>query len=127
MHDDDRPVGRTLSRREALGLFGASAAAFAPGALANVSAADPLLVTADCVAQPEQTEGPYFVDTALERSDIRLEPATGTVSATRIAAAARRFRRVGTARLRAASSMASMRPSNSRGRVIVTAAAGAAC
>jgi len=81
MHDDDRPVGRTLSRREALGLLGASAAAFAPGALANVSAADPLLVTADCVAQPEQTEGPYFVDTALERSDIRLEPATGTVSA----------------------------------------------
>src|SRR5262245_19773199 len=34
----------------------------------------------DCVAQPEQTEGPYFVDTSLERSDIRVDPATGQIS-----------------------------------------------
>ncbi len=33
-----------------------------------------------CVAQPEQTEGPFFVDTALERSDIRHDPKTGRVS-----------------------------------------------
>ncbi|HKH71844.1 MAG TPA: intradiol ring-cleavage dioxygenase [Vicinamibacterales bacterium] len=82
MHNDDKPIGRLLRRREVLALVGASAAAFAPGALAKTSAAaDPLLETADCVAQAEQTEGPYFVDKALERSDIRLDPATGSVSA----------------------------------------------
>ena len=77
MENDDRPVGRMLSRRQALALFGASAASLAPGALARTGAADPVPVVADCVAQPEQTEGPYFVDKALERSDIRLDPATG--------------------------------------------------
>jgi protocatechuate 3,4-dioxygenase beta subunit len=30
----------------------------------------------DCIAIPEQTEGPYFIDRALERSDIRLDPVT---------------------------------------------------
>jgi protocatechuate 3,4-dioxygenase beta subunit len=81
MHDDDRPVGRTLSRRAILGLFGASAASLAPGAFAKTSAADPLLAMTDCVAQPEQTEGPYFVDKALRRSNIRLDPSSGKVSA----------------------------------------------
>jgi protocatechuate 3,4-dioxygenase beta subunit len=32
-----------------------------------------------CVARPEATEGPYFVDERLERSDIRSDPATGAV------------------------------------------------
>jgi protocatechuate 3,4-dioxygenase beta subunit len=43
--------------------------------------ADPGLAAVDCIAQPEQTEGPFFVDEALERSDIRFDPATGKVSA----------------------------------------------
>ncbi len=30
--------------------------------------------------KPEQTEGPFFVDARLERSDIRSDPSTGTVS-----------------------------------------------
>ncbi|MDP2248526.1 MAG: twin-arginine translocation pathway signal protein [Nitrosomonadales bacterium] len=30
-----------------------------------------------CVARPEQTEGPFYFDTQLERADIRSEPATG--------------------------------------------------
>ena len=81
MHNDDRPVGRTLSRREALALFGASAASFAPRAVAQTGPSEPRLATPDCVAQPEQTEGPYFVDRALERSDIRVDPSTGTISA----------------------------------------------
>jgi protocatechuate 3,4-dioxygenase beta subunit len=81
MHNDDRPVGRMLSRRKALALFGASAASFAPRALAQTGAGDPRLATPDCVAQPEQTEGPYFVDKALERADIRVDPSTGTISA----------------------------------------------
>ena len=81
MHDDDKPMGRLLRRREVLALFSASAASFAPRVLAQTSAAEPRVEMPDCVAQPEQTEGPYFVDTALERSDIRFDPATGTVSA----------------------------------------------
>jgi protocatechuate 3,4-dioxygenase beta subunit len=32
-----------------------------------------------CVARPEQTEGPYFVDEKLHRSDIRTEPSDGSV------------------------------------------------
>jgi protocatechuate 3,4-dioxygenase beta subunit len=80
MHNDDRPIGRLLSRRRALSLFGASAAA----TLAHHASAipsDPLLAVApDCIALPEQTEGPYFVDRALERSDISRDPATGRIT-----------------------------------------------
>ena len=47
MHDDDRPVGRMLSRRKALALFGVSAASFAPRALAQTRAGDPRLATPD--------------------------------------------------------------------------------
>ena len=82
MHNDDRPIGRFLSRREALALFGASAtASLAHRASAQSGESSRLLETPDCVAQPEQTEGPYFVDKVLERSDIRLDPATGRISA----------------------------------------------
>jgi protocatechuate 3,4-dioxygenase beta subunit len=35
----------------------------------------------DCVPTPTQTEGPYFVDERLKRSDIRTDPADGVVSA----------------------------------------------
>jgi protocatechuate 3,4-dioxygenase beta subunit len=33
-----------------------------------------------CVVRPEQTEGPYFVDERLHRSDIRSDPTDGRVS-----------------------------------------------
>src|SRR5262249_34901599 len=32
-----------------------------------------------CVVHPQQTEGPYFVDERLLRSDIRSEPSTGAI------------------------------------------------
>lgn len=32
-----------------------------------------------CVVRPEQTEGPFFIDQHLNRSDIRVEPSTGIV------------------------------------------------
>jgi protocatechuate 3,4-dioxygenase beta subunit len=80
MENDDRRVGRLLNRREALAFFGASAAALAPRVSAQTRAIDPALGVPDCVAQPEQTEGPYFVDRALERSDVRFDPATGRIS-----------------------------------------------
>lgn len=38
-------------------------------------------ITPTCILTPEQTEGPYFVNTQLERSDIRTEPYTGQMSA----------------------------------------------
>ncbi len=35
---------------------------------------------AECEERPEQTEGPYFVDELLNRSDIRTDPTDGSVS-----------------------------------------------
>jgi protocatechuate 3,4-dioxygenase beta subunit len=82
MHDDDRPSGRVLSRREALALFGATAtASLAHGARTDARGDVESSAFVDCVAQPEQTEGPYFVDEALERSDIRRDPVSGRISA----------------------------------------------
>ncbi len=126
--DDDRPIGRVLSRREALALLGAASAAMlaacAPGPLTTAqpptaSAATPnaeaetavavannptAIATAQqqvatvaanetvvpttaattvalpsCIVRPELTEGPYFVDEKLNRSDIRSDPSDGTV------------------------------------------------
>ena len=34
----------------------------------------------DCVVRPQQTEGPYYVDEDLNRSDIRTDPSNGSVS-----------------------------------------------
>jgi protocatechuate 3,4-dioxygenase beta subunit len=39
----------------------------------------PLQPTPACVVRPEQTEGPYFVDEMLNRSDIRSDPSDGLV------------------------------------------------
>jgi protocatechuate 3,4-dioxygenase beta subunit len=76
MHDDDRPVGRLLSRRDALALLGVGGAAMlAAGGRRPAAAAVP----GPCVARPALTEGPYFVDAKLDRSDIRSDPADGTV------------------------------------------------
>jgi len=77
MHNDDKPVGQLLSRRRALAFFGATAAASVAHGISGTSSGPVLAAAPDCIAIPEQTEGPYFVDRALERSDIRLDPATG--------------------------------------------------
>ncbi len=125
MDSDDRPIGRILSRREALRLFGAASAAAlaacAPQATATTVAvpaitqlpptsaaatattgataatattaaataaatATALPATAAeavaagmCIVRPELAEGPYFVDEMLNRSDIRADPADGSV------------------------------------------------
>ena len=63
-----------LSRREALALIGASSAALLTLALPARAAAPP-----PCVARPQQTEGPFFVEEELDRSDIRSDPRTGVV------------------------------------------------
>jgi protocatechuate 3,4-dioxygenase beta subunit len=95
--DDDRTVGRLLARREVLTLFGTSAGAavvavYGPGEVTRrwrgVFAAAPAAAAEPCVVRPEQTEGPYFVDERLNRSDIRSDPGTGEVEAgTRVALA----------------------------------------
>jgi protocatechuate 3,4-dioxygenase beta subunit len=69
-----------LSRRQLLGFLGAAgAAALARGGRAAAQAPpDPTAgaPALDCVVTPEQTEGPYFTDERLQRSDLRLDPTT---------------------------------------------------
>jgi len=98
---DDVQIGRVLSRREILALMGGTAllAACAPQAVAPTAtpsaktaataAASTAMAGASpagsvalpaCVVRPEQTEGPYYVDEDLERSDIRSDPSSGAVS-----------------------------------------------
>jgi protocatechuate 3,4-dioxygenase beta subunit len=90
---DDVQVGRILTRREVLVLLGAAGtavtlAACAPGAAASpsgavadgssaaASGATPIATSSElagapsCVVSPALTEGPYFVDEKLQRSDI---------------------------------------------------------
>lgn len=100
-HDDDKPVGRILTRREVLALFGATGAAWLVGCTPGQNAAQPTAVAQGsssptaaaqssvaatttgsvpaCVVRPQVTEGPYFVDERLNRSDIRSDSETGTV------------------------------------------------
>ena len=75
MTDDDRPIGSVLTRREALALLGAGGL----GALAAGRSAAETAGTPTCVARPALTEGPFFVDEKLNRSDIRSDPADGRV------------------------------------------------
>jgi len=80
MHNDDRMVGRLLTRRELVALFGTPAVAAMVHQVAGQTATPQRAnVLPPCVVQPQQTEGPYFVDEKLLRSDIRPDPATGVV------------------------------------------------
>lgn len=91
MENDDKPVGRLLSRREALKLLGVGSAAFlaacsAPNGsrtivptAASTQASSASGSALDCVVRPELTIGPYFVDAQLNRSDIRSEPSDNSV------------------------------------------------
>jgi protocatechuate 3,4-dioxygenase beta subunit len=72
-HDDSQ--GRLVSRREMLNLLGATGLTLLAGQSFAQSPRAP-----SCVATPEQTEGPYFVDEGLKRSDIRSDPADGSIT-----------------------------------------------
>jgi protocatechuate 3,4-dioxygenase beta subunit len=72
-------MGHLLSRRQVITLLGTTGALWFMGDRLisrqfNASAQIP-----SCVVRPEQTEGPYFVDEHLNRSDIRSDPTTGQV------------------------------------------------
>jgi protocatechuate 3,4-dioxygenase beta subunit len=69
---DDRP---DITRRELLGILGMAGAAALTGMPRDGSASS-LPSGLDCVVTPQQTEGPYFVDSKLNRSDIRIDPST---------------------------------------------------
>lgn len=75
MEPDDAQVGYLLTRREALALLGSSGVALLTGCRASAR------TLPSCVVRPQQTEGPYFVDERLNRSDIRSDPATGALKA----------------------------------------------
>ncbi len=93
MEKGDRQLSRILSRREALALFRAAVTAMLVGCIPRksntVQAQSSVSVQASstansttlpaCVVKPEQTEGPYFVDEKLNRSDIRSDPSDGSV------------------------------------------------
>jgi protocatechuate 3,4-dioxygenase beta subunit len=92
-HDDDKPVGRVLTRREVLALLGGAGTAALVGTgfsqlglpqLAGTSTPSPLAESTEtipaCIVQPEMTEGPYFVDEMLNRADIRIEPTDDSIS-----------------------------------------------
>ena len=78
MDNDDLPVGRVLTRREVLALMGATGTVLLVGSRAHArpSAAAPRF---PCVVRPASTEGPYYVDEKLNRSDIRSDPSDGSM------------------------------------------------
>ncbi len=91
-----------LTRRQLLSFFGGIAAVTAAGCFRQTSTSaelpnptplvnDPSTQTSAqtptqtptsnpaCVVRPQQTEGPYFVDEKLNRSDLRSDPGTGAI------------------------------------------------
>ncbi len=89
--DDDKQIGRVLTRREAVAILGAAGASLLTGCSTSESSAasssTPQFAVGKpappslpgCVVRPAQTEGPYFVDEKLNRSDIRSDPSDGTI------------------------------------------------
>lgn len=87
--DPQTPQIPGLTRRRAVGAAGAAGAALL---LSRVSGPDKRLLSiplaeeaqaaaGSCVLNPAKTEGPYFVDEKLNRSDIRTDPGDGTTAA----------------------------------------------
>jgi protocatechuate 3,4-dioxygenase beta subunit len=96
MENDDAQIGQVVTRREAIILLGAAGASLIAGCSTGQSTPAPSSQSSDasnaqtanaisggapqgCVVRPAQTEGPYFVDEKLNRSDIRSDPSDGTV------------------------------------------------
>jgi protocatechuate 3,4-dioxygenase beta subunit len=71
MDTDDKLIGRILPRREVLSLLGVTGLALLSGQGRATEAA------LACIASPEMTEGPYYVDEDLNRSDIRADTKAG--------------------------------------------------
>jgi protocatechuate 3,4-dioxygenase beta subunit len=81
-----RPAVSGFGRREMMAFFGAAAVTLvgAPRRTFAVEAGTnplPASKVPSCVLKPQQTEGPYFIDEKLNRSDIRDDPVDGTLKA----------------------------------------------
>jgi protocatechuate 3,4-dioxygenase beta subunit len=79
MDNDDQLVGRVLSRREILTLAGTATALGVAGGAHAVLLGQEEPQTKGIVVAPEMTEGPFFVDEKLNRSDIRSNPGDGAL------------------------------------------------
>jgi protocatechuate 3,4-dioxygenase beta subunit len=75
---DDLPIGRVLTRREVLALLGSSSTLLLLGA-SSAGGSRVGKPRYPCVVRPASTQGPYYVDEKLDRSDIRSDPSDGTV------------------------------------------------
>ena len=79
------PINRThkasgLSRRKLCASVGASSLIILTSCSGKKDTDSlPITNSTSCLLTPEQTEGPYFVDEELNRSDIRTDPSTGTM------------------------------------------------
>src|SRR5688572_14640975 len=104
MDNDDKQVGQILNRRDVLKILGIGSAAtilaactpavteiLSPTAIPATQTPLPVTPTLlqetatsvnipACVVRPELTEGPYFVDEMLNRSDIRSDASDGVIS-----------------------------------------------
>ena len=80
MKEKSEQSGYGLSRREALVLMGTTSAGWLVGGWPNKAQAVLGTPRSLCIVRPEQTEGPYFVDERLHRSDIRTDPANRRVT-----------------------------------------------
>src|SRR5437867_5298885 len=82
-------IAPNINRREVLSLLGTAAVValagceegpFVPRWLSRLFSRKPTVTAMPpCIVRPEQTEGPYFVDERLNRSDIRSDPSDGSV------------------------------------------------
>src|ERR671924_602194 len=79
MDNDDVVRGRLLTRREALAGLGGTGVLLVFGGPSSWETRRAQGSYGGCVARPELTEGPYYVDEELNRSDIRSDPSDGTV------------------------------------------------
>lgn len=69
-----------MNRRNMLALFGATSVTMLSGhSLGNPGKEEMIRKMFSCIATPQQTEGPYFVDEHLNRADIRSDPSDGSI------------------------------------------------
>jgi protocatechuate 3,4-dioxygenase beta subunit len=83
---EKKTSGSAISRREMLGLVGTAAVGLVGWGCGRSQAAIQAQAAEltsgkipSCVVRPQQTEGPFFVDEKLNRSDIRSDPSDGSV------------------------------------------------
>lgn len=85
MDNDDKQIGRILTRRQVLAVLGVAGAGVVVPRLRAPVGAQMISNEAGawlpaCVVTPAQMEGPYFVDEKLNRVDIRTDPGSAKAS-----------------------------------------------